>query len=302
MGVSLKGIYTALLTPFDRNGRVDEGALRALVSDNIAVGVDGFYACGSTSEAFLLTMEERKRILETVVDEAAGRVNVIAHIGAIGTDLTLDLGRHAVSLGVQAVSSIPPFYYKFSSREIVGYYKDLASSLDIPVIPYNFPALSGVSLSGELIRSLREDRRIVGVKFTSNDLYQLERMKDEDPDLIIFNGFDEIFLAGLALGADGAIGSTFNFMAEKFLRIRALFAEGRLDEAKAVQAEANAVIEVLIATGKLLSAEKYLVGLRGIPCGACRKPFEPLTPEDKRALENIAEKYLEKGGPEKRYA
>lgn len=289
---SLKGIIPALLTPFDASGSVREESLRRMVQAGIERGVRGFYVCGSTGEAFLLTPAERKRILEIVVEAAGGRAAVVCHIGAIGTDLTLDLGRHAVATGADAVSSIPPFYYKFSEDEIAGYYLDIAEALDCPVIPYNFPNLSGVTLNAALMRRLREDSRIVGVKFTSNDLFQLERMRKADPDLLILNGFDEVFLAGLAMGADGAIGSTFNFMPEKFLGIERSFRAGDLAAAKRLQDEANEVIQVIIKTGKLLNAQKYLVELQGIPCGECRRPFLPLTAEDRAALERVARELL----------
>ena len=289
---SLVGIFPALLTPFDSKGRVDEENLRRLVSTNIGRGVDGFYVCGSTGEAFLLKPEERKRILETVVSEVAGRVSIICHIGAIGTDSTIELGKHAEAAGADAVSSIPPFYYKFSAAEVVGFYRDIADAVGLPVIPYNFPALSGVTLTGDLIRQLRENSRIIGVKFTSNDLFQLERMKKDDPTLIVYNGFDELFLAGLAMGADGAIGSTFNFMPEKFIGIRERVGAGDIVGARAFQEKANEVIQVLLGTGKPLNAHKFILGLQGIPCGECRRPFLPLTDIDKANLEKVARRCL----------
>lgn len=288
----MRGIFAALLTPLDGQGRLNEPSLRRLVSVNIQRGVDGFYVGGSTGEAFLLTTQERRRILEVVVEEAAGRVAVIAHVGAIGTDLTLELGKHAVAVGVDAISSIPPFYYKFTAEEIVGYYGDLARILDAPIIPYNFPALSGVTLTGDLIRQLRVDPRIIGVKFTSNDLFQLAQMKEADHDLLVYNGFDEIFLAGLSMGADGAIGSTFNFMPDKYIHIKRCYESGSMDEARDWQNQANEVIQVLLQTGKLLNAQKYLMDLQGIPCGECRRPFLPLTAEDKKILEAVAKKHL----------
>jgi N-acetylneuraminate lyase len=288
----MKGIFPALLTPFDSRNHIDEGALAALVNSLVDRGVRGFYVCGSTGEAFLLEMAERMRILEVVVAAAAGRAAIICHVGAIGTDLSLTLGRHAASVGVDAISSIPPFYYKFSPDEIVSYYMDLADGTGLPVIPYNFPALSGVTLSGELMSRLRRNPGIIGVKFTSNDLFQLERMKKEDPGLLVYNGFDEIFLAGLSMGADGAIGSTFNFMPEKFLAIRQHFEAGNREAARTAQEGANEVIQTLIATGKMLNAQKYLLGLQGIPFGECRKPFLPLTETDRKNLDAIAARQL----------
>jgi N-acetylneuraminate lyase len=290
---SMRGIFPALLTPFDAEGRVDERALRQLVSVNVGHGVTGFYVCGSTAESFLLNLDERKRILEIVVSETAGRAVIICHVGAIGTDLSVDLGKHAVASGADAISSIPPFYYKFSDDEIVGYYSDLVERVGAPLIPYNFPALSGVTLSGDLLRRLRVDTRVIGVKFTSNDLYQLERVKKNDPDLIVYNGYDEIFLGALAMGADGAIGSTFNFMPQIFIGIRKHFTEGDLPAARALQEEANDMIEALKDTGKLLNAHKYILELQGIPFGECRRPFMPLTKDDKINLEAALKKLMQ---------
>ena len=199
-----KGIITALLTPFKEDGSVDTEALKALIDMNIEKGINGFYVCGSTGEAFMQTPERRMEILELVANHVGGRTSIIAHIGAIGTELSLELGRHAKSVtGVDAVSSIPPFYYSFSDKELIRYYLDLAEELDFPLIPYNFPKLSGVTLTPSIIRTLRENKNIVGVKFTSNNFYDMERMKAKEPDLLIYNGFDEMFLAGLNMGAEG---------------------------------------------------------------------------------------------------
>ncbi len=289
---SMKGIFTALLTPFKADGRVDEPALRRLASVNAGRGVTGFYVCGTTAESFLLSLDERKRILEVVVSETHDRVAIICHVGAIGTDLSVDLGRHALAAGADAISSIPPFYYKFSEDEIVGYYADLVEKVGAPLIPYNFPALSGVTLSGNVLRRLRVDPRVIGIKFTSNDLYQLERIKKNDPDLIVYSGYDEIFLGALAMGAEGAIGSTFNFMPEKFIGIRRCFEQGDFEAARRLQETANEIIEALKDTGKLLNAHKYILGLQGIPFGECRRPFLPLTQDDKAKLEAVARNCL----------
>jgi len=289
---NLKGIYVALLTPYDKNGKINENSIRKNISMNIAKGVDGFYVCGSTGESFLLSSQERKRILEIVTNEVDGRVNVICHAGAIGTDISIRLGRHAVQHGANAISSIPPIYYKFSSREIIQYYADLANELDIPIIPYNFPAMSGVVLDAYLISVLRKIPKIIGIKHTSMDLFQLQQMKKNDPDLIVYNGHDEVYLASLIMGADGAIGSTFNFMSEKFINIHNLFIKGDFVSARKIQDDVNDVIAALCKTGKLYNCAKYIMELMGIPYGSCRRPFAPLTSEDKRICKIIYEKYL----------
>jgi len=288
----LTGIFPALFTPF-RNNQVDEQALRKLVELNIKKGINGFYVCGSSGEAFLLTIAERKKILEIVSDQVKERVFIIAHIGAISTDFTIDLGRHAISVkGVNAVSSIPPFYYQFSRDEIISYYLDLAQELSFPVIPYNFPKLSGFTLTPDIIKVLRKNSNIIGVKFTSNNFFDLERIRKNDPQLILYNGFDEIYLAGLAMGVDGAIGSTFNFMAEKFIAITHFFKEGDMDRAQALQSNVNDIIDALLKTRCFMAAQKYMLDLIGIPFGEPRKPFKPLVSEEKTLLSKVAKKYL----------
>lgn len=288
---SLKGVFPALLTPFDGANRINEKVLRELVQINMKKGVDGFYVGGSTGEAFLLSLDERKHILEIVIDEVRGRSTIISHVGSISTDWSIELAMHAKEVGADAVSSIPPFYYKFSSDEILGHYMDIVDTVDVPMIVYNYPAFSGVILSAEKVRLLREHPGIIGIKHTSTDLFQLESMKKADPNLLVFNGYDEIFLAGFSMGADGAIGSTFNFMAEKFIAIRQMAEEGQLTEARKVQSEANEVIRVLMQCSSL-NAHKYILEFLGVPCGVCRRPFKPLSEEQKVQLKQVAKKFL----------
>lgn len=283
----LKGIFPALVTPFTEEGRVHHDSLRRIVRLNLEKGAAGFYVSGSTAEAFLLSAAERMEILKTVVDEVRGRAAVIYHVGCVHTGHAVELGRYAASLGVAAISSVPPFYYKFSFPEIKGYYEEIMAQTGLPMIVYNIPAFSGVNFSMAQFQELTGNPQVVGIKHTSHDLFQLEQMKKLDARLTVFNGHDEVFLGGLAMGADGAIGSTFNFMAEKFIAIQRLFEANQIQEAQQLQREANQIIETLIRVG-VFQGIKYLLGLMGIECGECRKPFRPLTAAEKRDLERLA--------------
>jgi N-acetylneuraminate lyase len=265
-------------------------ALRESGRFHLKKGVNGFYVGGSTAEAFLLSLEERKRILEVVAAEAKGECALIYHVGCIGTGQAIELAKHAKGVGVDAISSIPPFYYKFSSEEIKSYYLDIVDAVDLPMIVYNVPAFSGVTLTSENLKQFRADGRIIGVKHTSMDLYQLNRMKQVDPRLIIYNGHDEVFLAGLAMGADGAIGSTYNFMAEKFLEINRLYHTGQIKAAQQIQNEANEIIAVLIKVG-VFQGIRYILKTMGLDSGECRKPFKPLSPTDRDLLDRVIHKY-----------
>ncbi|MBR3766934.1 MAG: N-acetylneuraminate lyase [Clostridia bacterium] len=285
MAEKLGGVFTALLTPFAADGSVDYKALKKLVRFNLDKGVSGFYVGGSTSEAFLLSSDERKNILETVVEETNKEANIIAHIGCVGEDHALDLARHAKETGVDAVSSVPPFYYGFSYDEIRNYYFDIAD-VGVPVIIYNFVAAGGAKLSTDNFRDFLSDKRFIGVKHTSSDFFMLERLKAFREDAVVFNGFDEMFISGLAAGADGGIGSTYNFMAEKFIKIEKLFRENKLAEAFAEQRKANNIIEVLCKFG-VMPSEKVLCKYLGVDLGTCRKPFKKLTAEEEEILISV---------------
>ena len=139
------GIFTALLTPFDKEGKVNHNTLEKLVKFNVEKGVKGFYVCGSTGEAFLLSADERKAIMETV-KAAAPDSTLIAHIGTLNQNDAIALGKHANKLGYDAVSSVAPFYYKFTFDEIKNYYFTLANESELPMLVYHIPTFSGVNM------------------------------------------------------------------------------------------------------------------------------------------------------------
>jgi N-acetylneuraminate lyase len=283
---NLGGLYAALITPFHENGEVNYEQIQNVVEFLIQKGIDGFYVCGSTGEAFLLTMEERKKILETVIAKNRGRVSVIAHVGNIGTDLSVELGKHAKAAGADAISSVTPFYYKFSEKEIINYYYALADRTQMPTIVYNFPSLTGFALSIKDVDELAKNPNIVGIKHTSLDLYALERFKKAHPRLTVFNGHDEVLLYGLIAGADGGIGSTYNFMPHKFRKLRQFVLQGKIKEAQNVQHEINDVIDYVSKYGAMRVAKEFLRDW-GFDCGNCRAPFTPLTDAEKAELKTV---------------
>lgn len=270
-----EGIWPALVTPFDPNGEFDPKAMGRLVRFGLDGGASGFYACGSTAESYLLSLAERKCALEAVMEAVNGRVPVIAHIGALATRDSVDLARHADALGVEAVSSVPPFYFKFSRDEYMSYYRAILDGIHAPLLLYNVPAMSGMALSDEDVGFFFREERIIGLKFTSYDLFQLERLIRRYPGHAFFSGHDEIFLPALSAGAQAVIGSTYNFMASKFVKIRERFLCGDMAGARALQGEANALIEALLEAG-MIKGVKVALAVLGVDCGACRPPFSEL--------------------------
>ena len=246
------------------------------------MGVRGFYVTGSTGEAFLLSTEERKLVMETVKN-AAPDATLIAHIGSPNAKEAEALAKYAKELGYDAISSVAPIYYKYSFEEIKNYYFKLADTASLPMLVYHIPTFSGVNFGVGEMRQFLDDDRFMGIKYTSNDFFMLEQCKSSFPHKIVYNGFDEMFLCGLSMGVDGAIGSTYNFMADKFVKIHELFKAGNIVEAQKLQIKANEIIALLCKVG-VMPAEKEVLNLLGYDMGDCRHPFSPLSDEAKKLV------------------
>ncbi|MCH5198237.1 MAG: N-acetylneuraminate lyase [Oscillospiraceae bacterium] len=285
MNEKFSGIFPALLTPFDKNDEIDYGAMKTLMERLIEQGVSGFYIDGSTAEAFLLSFEERKGIIKAAAEFNAGRKTLIAQIGCISTKQSIELAEYAESCGFNAVSSVAPFYYKFSFEEVKRYYFDIVNAVNIPMMIYNIPGYSGVNFSVDNMSEFLKDERFIGVKHTSPDYFALRQFKTAFPGKIFLNGFDETFLAGLSMGADGAIGSTYNFMPDIFIKIYNLFKDGKIEEAMVLQKKADVIIAELLKYG-VMSGAKAILTEMGVPMGRVRAPFSNLTEEQKKALLN----------------
>ncbi len=285
-GQALAGIYSALITPMHADESVNYDMLAQLVQYELAQGVEGFYCCGSSGEALLLSLEERMRILDVVLRVVDGRVPVISHVGTIRTADVIQLAAHAAAAGASAVSMIPPYYYHYTTEELLGYYEDVIRAVPgIGVIIYNIPQFTGVSFTKENAGRLLDNPSIVGIKHTSQDLYGLERMKTAYPDKVYFNGFDEMYLSALAAGADAAIGTTVNLYAPLFLRVREAYRAGDMAVARVAQSQINANIEAYCRAG-IFGAVKYAFARRGFDCGVCRAPFRPMTPQQQAAFDS----------------
>lgn len=273
----LRGVMTALLTPFDKNQRLDGDSLRRLVRFNLSQGVDGLYVGGSTGEAFMQTAAEREEVLEIVADEAKGKATLIAHVGTVSTTESQQLARSASRYGYDAVSAVTPFYYPFSFEEHCDHYRAIIDSAEgLPMVVYNIPALSGVKLSLEQINTLVMLPGVRALKQTSGDLYQMEQIRRAQPELVLYNGYDEIFASGILAGADGGIGSTYNVMGWRYQRIVRTIEAGEIAEAQRLQSDCNEVIDLLIKTGVFRGLKTLLHYMDVVSVPLCRRPFAPV--------------------------
>lgn len=288
---SFKGIFTALLTPFNADNTVNTDSLTKLVKFNISKGIKGFYVGGSTGEAMLMSTEERKLVFSTVKKACSDDITLIAHVGTINTDMAIDMAKTAESLGYDAISAVAPFYYGFSYDAIKSYYNDIVNNVSIPMIVYNFPNANGVQFTKELANELFKNEKFIGIKHTAVDLFALNNFKKLDREIIVYNGFDEMLLAGFSMGADGGIGSTYNFMPTKYIKLYEAFINKDIATAQRIQNECNDIINKLIKYG-VFASEKAILTHMGIPMGDCRRPFAKISDEGNAVMKEIATKII----------
>ena len=283
----LGNIVPATVTPFHADESINDEALLQVMKLNRSQGADSLFSGGSSAECFLLSPNEREQIMETA-SSMKEEAFLIAHVGAVSVKEAAQYARKAASLGYDAIAATPPFYYGFGSREICGYYEAIADAAGMPVMIYNFPGNTGkqFDLSDPNYQALFRSGTIWGVKHTNQVVYQRERIKYLNPELIVMNGYDETMVAGLALGADGSIGSTFNFMYVHYKKIFDAYKNKQLEEALSMQIRANTIMNALCDVG-LIPAIKYILTTMGIDAGVPRAPFLPLTGEQKKFIDGI---------------
>lgn len=288
----MTGIFPATVTPFDRENRVNAAAMTALLEFNLKQGASGFFIGGSSAECFLLSEQERIQTFE-IASAFKGQTTLIAHVGALSTGEAIRYANAAKSLGFQYISATPPFYYGFSAKQVAQYYYDISAAADMPVLIYNFPGNTGkpFDLSNPDTRALFCSDAVCGVKHTNLDFGQFERIRALNPSLILMNGYDDTMAAGIALGAHGSIGSTFNFTLPYFQKIYNAAHTGDYATARDLQQKINNLLQTMYTEG-LIPAIKYALGRYGIDAGQPRAPFAPLTPEQCARIDASIEQNL----------
>ncbi|MFI3141788.1 MAG: dihydrodipicolinate synthase family protein [Clostridia bacterium] len=279
-----KGVIPAFYACYDNEGNVSDERTADLVDYLAKKGVKGLYVCGSSGECIYQGVSERKQVLETVVKAAAGRLTIIAHVACNNTKDSMELAAHAESLGVDAIASIPPIYFKLPDESIAKYWNDISSAApNTDFIIYNIPQLAGVSLSIPLLKTMLENPMVVGVKNSSMPVQDIQMFKmTKTEDFVVFNGPDEQFISGRLIGADGGIGGTYAVMPELFLKADELLSNGENAKACEIQCAINDVIYAMCSCGcNMYAAAKEILRLQGVDCGGVRAPLKEITDDGK---------------------
>ncbi len=290
-----KGIFPAFYACYDEKGEISRERVKAFTKYLIGKGVKGLYVGGSSGECIYQSVEDRKALLEAVMEEAEGKITIIAHVACNNTKDSMELARHAEKCRVDAIASIPPIYFHLPDYAIAKYWNDISSAApNTDFIIYNIPQLAGVALSIPLLKEMLKNERVVGVKNSSMPTQDIQMFKAEGTkngrEFVVFNGPDEQLVSGLSIGADGGIGGTYAVMPELYLAIFDAVKNGEIEKARRIQNEADEIIYTLCrAKGNLYATMKEVIKKRlALDLGGVREPLYPYTEEDKETVDTCA--------------
>lgn len=269
----LTGMYAALMTGLDDSGAFDEARQRSLTDYVLKQGLTGLYVGGSSGESGLLGVDELAEQQGIVADCAKDSgAKLIAHVGMPNLRDSVRLAQQASDLGYHALSALPPHSYPFTDAEIEGYYGDLSGATDLPLIVYEVPIRTGRPIPLDSLVRILDLPNVTGIKFTSTDMFKFSMLRRRRPDSSYFFGFDEIYLTGGVLGADGGIGTTYNILGKLYVAIDAALRAGDLARAQELQDVSQIFVEALLDTG-VLPGMKAAFRVLGVDVGLTRAPM-----------------------------
>jgi 4-hydroxy-tetrahydrodipicolinate synthase len=278
--LNVSGIITALVTPFDDDGKIAESNLRDIVEFQIREGVNGFFPCGTTGQAALMSLEERERVAEIVVEQTRGRIPVIIHIGCPDTASTVRLAKHAEKIGAEAIGCVSPYYYSSIDEEsILEHFRLVAESVTIPVFIYNIPRCTGINLRPPLVSRIAQIKNVVGIKDSSHDFPQLLSLLATVPKgFSVINGSDAAIYPALMMGVSAAVSAAANAVPEICSSIHRLLISGDHAGATREQFRLNKLLSIL--SNPTIAPLMECLRLRGIASGKVRRPLRELSPKE----------------------
>jgi N-acetylneuraminate lyase len=284
-----RGIYPPIITPMDESGQINEKAFRRLVDWYVRTGCHGLWVCGGTGEGVILSSDERCRMVELSVEAVDGRIPIVFHVGAPTTADAVTAAKRCHDLGVDAICSVPPFFYGKSDDELVDYYRTLADATDRPQFLYNLPTAAGVDVGmTQLEKIVDAVPTVIGLKESSGVLDQAAAVKRRWPHLTVFIGRGEMTLAALVTDLDGSICAALSMAPRRFVEVYDAFEAGDLNGAMAAQrrgAECKGIFERFPVVG----STKYVNQLQiGLECGQGRPPLAQITPQIAAPLKLMA--------------
>jgi 4-hydroxy-tetrahydrodipicolinate synthase len=278
------GAFTALITPF-RDGEIDEPGLRSLVEFQIRGGIDGLVPCGTTGESVTMTDFEHDRVIEIVIDQAAGRVPVIAGTGTNNTRATIEHTRYARAAGAAGALVVVPYYNKPTQEGMFRHYAAIAEATDLPLVLYNVPGRTGVNMTPETVVRLSAIPTIAGIKEASGNLDQVSQIAIETrPDFAVLSGDDSLTLPIMSVGGHGVISVVSNIVPDAVAALTAAGLRGDFAAARTIHQRLFDLCRAMFIENNP-TAVKTAAGLLGLCSGELRLPLTAMAETNRRRLE-----------------
>ncbi|MBZ5514991.1 MAG: 4-hydroxy-tetrahydrodipicolinate synthase [Acidobacteriia bacterium] len=287
MPVDIRGCGTALVTPFKRDGSLDEAALRRLVQFQLREGIDFLVPCGTTGENPTLEHDEYLTVVRVAVEEAAGRVPVIAGVGGNNTKKVIENTREVRALDVQGVLAVAPYYNKPTQEGLYQHFKAIAESTDLPVVLYNVPGRTSSNIEPTTVARLSRIANIVAIKEASGSIVQqMEVLNSVEPGFVVLSGDDTFTFPLVALGGQGVVCTTSNQIPAQMCRLTHLLLQGQYDEARRLHFQLLPLMQAnFIETNPI--PVKAGLAMMGLIEEVYRLPLVPMKPENRAKLEKV---------------
>lgn len=290
--MKLKGIITAMVTPFDKNQEINSQATKQLINKLINAGVDGIFILGTNGEFHLLTYDEKIAFAKLVINEVNKRVPVYVGTGGNSTREVIELSKKMEALGADALSVITPYFLVPTQKEVINHYKAVAKSVQIPIILYNIPKNTGINLESGTVSELAKVKNIAGIKDSSGKIENIQSYIEatKDKDFCVLSGSDSLILKALQIGATGAIAATSNLLTDIDVSIYQNFLNGNIKAAEKAQKDID-VLRTVLRLGTVPSILKKSVELSGIPVGPARLPVTEPNAETLKKIKEMLNYY-----------
>jgi len=285
---NFRGLATALVTPFDETGEVDYKALKNLVEWQIENGVDGIVPVGTTGEGSTLSEDEQARVIETVIQQANGRITVIAGAGSNSTKKSIEYAKRAKALGADAILSITPYYNKPTQQGLYAHFAEIANAVDIPIVMYNVPGRTGVNMTAETTLKIAEEiPNVVGIKESSGNLIQvMEIIRNRPAGFKVYSGDDSFAFPIILAGGDGVISVASNEVPDLMKQLVSACLEGKLEKARELHYRLLPLMEAnFIETNPI--PVKYAMSILGLIKEVYRLPLVKMSEKNKEKFRNI---------------
>lgn len=295
----LFGLTIAMVTPFTQEGEVDYQAVEQLAKMLISKGVNCLYPCGTTGEMLRLSVDERKKIIETVVNVANKKVTVFAHVGCMKQNDTIELAKHAEKIGADGIGVVTPQFFGLNDREMEEYYVAVANSVsqDFPVYLYNIPQCAANDLKADVAQRIANRcSNVIGIKYSFADINRtVDYLKVNNGTFSVLHGCDRVFTSMMALGCEGTVSGIAGVFPEPFVEVYKAYTSGDLVGAQKAQKICVKFCDTLKG-GSNMSYFKEALKIRGIAAGVMRKPQLDIEKEEIEKLQKELELICEEGG------